>query len=120
VKSSLEKDIQSRRSAVDQFLAANSSSESLSALQDISTAIPKTVKVDVTLYNFTASPAGGGKVVIKGETDGYASVAGIVEALKKVSSLSEVEEKQSGGKPGTDNKVIEFTINSNYKVGSKI
>jgi hypothetical protein len=26
-----------------------------------------------------------------------------------------MEEKQSGGKPGTDNKVIEFSLNMNYK-----
>jgi hypothetical protein len=34
--------------------------------------------------------------------------------LKTVASFRDVEEKQSGPKPGTDGKVIEFTIALNY------
>jgi hypothetical protein len=85
-------------------------------MQEISLAIPKTVKIDVTQFLFTGDATHpGGKLLLKAETDGYSSVEAIKEALKKISTISELEEKQSGGKPGTDNKVIEFSLNMTYK-----
>ncbi|MCX6123490.1 MAG: hypothetical protein NTV34_01875, partial [Proteobacteria bacterium] len=115
-KTQLSKEVASRREAVTQFIAASSSSPSLLALNDLSAAIPKTVKIDITQFSYTAQPlTGSGKLVIKGETDGYSSVEAVKEALKKMSNLTDLEEKQSGGKPGTDNKIIEFTFNASYK-----
>ena len=116
VNSQLQKDIESRHQAVEEFIDQNSSSEALAALYTISEAIPRSVKVDVTMYNFTQGATGhDGKIVLKGETDAYAQVSSILEALKKVKNLFEVEEKASGGKPGTDNKIIEFTLNMTAK-----
>lgn len=115
-KTQLQRDISARRDAVTQFVAASSASPSLLALYDLSSGIPKSVKLDVTQFSYTALPtSSSGKLVIKGETDGYSSVEAIKEALKKITNLSDLEEKQSGGKPGTDNKVIEFTFNATYK-----
>jgi hypothetical protein len=117
-KAQLQKDITARRDAVTQFVAASSTSPALLALNDLSAGIPRGVKIDVTQFSYVALPSStSGKLVVKGETDGYSSVEAIKEALKKITSLSDVEEKQSGGKPGTDNKIIEFTFNAIYKPG---
>ncbi len=110
----LTKEINHKKSAVTQFMDDNSASPALTVLKALSEAIPKDAKVDITLYQYNTVVTGGGKMVLKGETDGYASVATIVEAVKKVQVLKGVEEKQSGAKPGTDNKVIEFTIHADY------
>jgi type IV pilus assembly protein PilM len=116
VKTQLSKDIAAKRDAVDQFIASSSSSPSLLALNDLSAGIAKTIKIDVTQFSFSVLPAStSGKITLKGETDGYSSVEAIKESLKKIPTLSDLEEKQSGGKPGTDNKVIEFTFQASYK-----
>ena len=116
VRTSVQKDIASRRVAVDNFIATSGTSPGLLVLQDLSNAIPKTVKIDVTQFVFNGTPGlPGGKLQLKAETDGYSSVEAIKEAIKKVPTISEVEEKQSGGKPGTDNKVIEFSLGMTYK-----
>ncbi len=107
-------EINHKKSAVTQFMDDNSASPALVVLKSLSEAIPKENKVDITLYQYNTVVTGGGKLVLKGETDGYASVAAIVEAVKKMQTLKNVEEKQSGAKPGTDNKVIEFTIHADY------
>jgi hypothetical protein len=116
VRSSIQKEVSSKQDAVDSFIAASGTSPGLLMLQDISAALPKTVKIDVTQYLFTGiSGQPGGRLTLKAETDGYSSVEAIKEALKKVPTISELEEKQSGGKPGTDNKVIEFTLQMSFK-----
>lgn len=116
VRTSVVKEISSRREAVDGFIANSGTSPGLLMLQDISQAIPKTVKIDVTQYLFSGeSGSPGGRLTLKAETDGYSSVEAIKEALKKIPTVSDLEEKQSGGKPGTDNKIIEFSFNMNYK-----
>lgn len=112
--SKLTKEINHKRLAVTQFMDDNSASPALVVLKALSESIPKENKVDITLYQYNTVVTGGGKLVLKGETDGYASVAQVVEAIKKVQILKNVEEKQSGAKPGTDNKVIEFTVHADY------
>jgi hypothetical protein len=115
-KTSIQKEIASRKEAVDGFMATSGTSAGLLALQDVSLAIPKTVKIDVTQFIFSGSPGqAGGRLVLKAETDGYSSVEAIKEALKKAPTFTEMEEKQSGGKPGSDNKIIEFSLSMTYK-----
>ncbi len=115
-RAAIQKEIAARKDAVDGFMAASGTSSGLLALQDVSLAIPKTVKIDVTQFIFSGLPGqAGGKLVLKAETDGYSSVEAIKEALKKSPTLSDLEEKQSGGKPGSDNKIIEFSLNMTYK-----
>jgi len=113
-RSHLQREVQTKQTSVDNFVEANASSPALSLLRDISDKLPKELKVNVTTYRFTTSAAGGGKLVLTGETDSYESVAGVLEALKGVSTLEAVEEKRSGYKPGTDNKVIEFSLEAQY------
>lgn len=116
VRTSVQKEVSSKKDAVDGFITSSGTSPGLLAMQEISLAIPKTVKIDVTQFLFTGDATHpGGKLLLKAETDGYSSVEAIKEALKKISTISDLEEKQSGGKPGTDNKVIEFSLNMTYK-----
>ncbi len=97
-------------------MTGNSGAGSLIVMKAISEKIPKTVKIDVTMYQYQAAEGGKGKLVLRGETDGYASVQNIIEAMKGVPILTEVTEKSSNVKPGTEG-VIEFTLNANY-IGS--
>jgi len=83
-------------------------------LKSLSEVLPKELKLDVTLYQYNAIAGGGGKLVLRGETDSYATVDQILESIKKSKVLKTVEAKQSGPKPGSDNKIIEFTINADY------
>jgi type IV pilus assembly protein PilM len=113
-RSLARRETQARRVAVDTFIRENSSTPALMALKILSDYLPKTVKVDITTFDFVSNPDGGGKIKLKGETDGYASVASVVSALKSVTAFRDIEEKQSGPKPGTDGKVIEFLITFSY------
>jgi general secretion pathway protein L len=109
----LRREIETKRTAVTQFIAENSASPALAILKDISNNIPKDYKLDVTTYDYKTSPVGG-NLTFRGQTDSYESVAKIVDALKKVPSLKAVKEKSSAPVPGSDNKIIEFTVNAEY------
>ena len=110
----VNKEIKSKRDAVDQFIRDNSGSSALVVLKQLSEAIPKDKKVDVTTFQFLSSPNSLGKIVLKGEVDSFDSAEKITDFVKTVSSLEAVEQKQATPKPGSDNKIIEFVINANY------
>lgn len=114
----LNKEINLKRNAVQGFMDENTASPALMILKSLSESLPKDVKIDITLYQYTSVASGGGKLVLKGETDGYASQAKIVDAIKTSKMLKNIEEKQSGAKPGTDNKIIEFTVHADYADGA--
>jgi type IV pilus assembly protein PilM len=107
----LKKEIEVRRGAVQAFLEENGPSPALVVLKSISEAMPKDVKLDVTLYNFKA--IGGGNIELKAETDSHGAVDKIEELLKAVPTLKDVKRTNKGTKPG-DSKVIEFTIQATY------
>jgi hypothetical protein len=120
-KAFLQKEVSARRSAVELFIASSSTSPSLLALNDLSAGIPRGTKIDITQFAYSAQPLSSvGKLVLKGEADGYSSVEAIKEAIKKIATFSNLEEKQSGGKPGTDNKIIEFTFNATYTPATQL
>jgi Tfp pilus assembly protein PilN len=110
----LQKEINHKRSAVAQFVEDNASSPALTILKSLSEVLPKELKLEVTLYQYNVIATGGGKLVLRGETDSYALVDKILEAIKTSKVLKSVESKQSGPKPGSDGKIIEFTINADY------
>lgn len=112
----LQREIEHKRNAVQTFMEDNSASPALTILKELSEFIPKDIKLDVTLYQYITSNS---TLTLRGETDSYDAVAKIVEAIKKVSSLTKVEEKSSNAKPGSDNKIIEFTINATYAGSTK-
>lgn len=110
----LQKEIAHKKSAITTFTEDNKASPALVVLKGISDAVPKELKMEITLYQYNASASGGGKLILRGETDSYASAESVLESLKKVPVLRNVESKQSGPKPGTDNKIIEFTVHADY------
>ncbi len=110
----LRQGIKDKQAAIEEFTTATTESSALRALKDISDSLPKEVKIDVTEFDFRTTQIGEGKLVLRAETDNFASQAAILEALGKVKSLQKVEEKSSGAKPGSDGKVIEFTVQADY------
>ena len=119
----LQKDAESRlrlgiaetQGALHEFSLANSGSSALIALQEISHALPKDLTVDVTLFDFKSQGPGRGKLVFRAETDNFSTQSAIIDALKKVDVLKNIEEKSSGAKPGSDGKKIEFTIHADFQ-----
>jgi len=103
-------DINQRRKAVFDFQQSANGAGALLALKTISGVIPKDMKVEITSYEYNMNPDLSGRIVLKGETDGFGTMSQIIETLKKSNSFTEVKEKSSGAKPGTDNKTIEFNI----------
>jgi type IV pilus assembly protein PilM len=110
----LNQGIRDKKAAIEEFTLATTESSALRALKEISEALPKEVKIDVTEFDFRTTQIGEGKLVLKAETDNFASQAAILEALGKVKTLQKVEEKSSGAKPGSDGKIIEFTVHAEY------
>lgn len=114
-QNSLKIKLLEEKKAIEDFYDSIGKSGALVSLEEISNALPKELKVDVVLYRYSFTESGQGRLVLRGETDTYDSSTAILEALKKVSVLSSVEEKESGYKPGTDQKVVEFTIQAKYQ-----
>lgn len=114
----LKNGINDKKNAVEQFVLLSKGSGALLLLEDISAQIPKDIPVDVTLYEYKTTQPGAGKLVLRAETDNFASQQKIMDSLKKVKSLKDIEEKSSGAKPGSDGKVIEFTVHANYAGGA--
>lgn len=110
----LNKEINHKKSAVTVFMDDNAASPALLILKSLSEGMPKDVKVDVTLFQYNSIPSGGGKLILQAETDGYASHAKVLEAIKAMTTLKNVEDKGSSAKPGTDNKIIQFTVHGDY------
>lgn len=113
-ESGMRQGINEKKSAVQEFVNMNKGSGALVLLQEISNAIPKEVSVDVTQFEFKSTVSGDGKLTFRAETDNFASQAKIMDAIKGVHTLTNVEEKSSGSKPGSDGKIIEFTVQANY------
>jgi type IV pilus assembly protein PilM len=107
----LKAEIEKRSMAIEQFISENTASPALIIMKEISTQIPKETKVDVTLFQYTEKKR---ELIIKGETDSHATASSVLEAIKKVNVLKNVEEKNSGAKPGSDN-IIEFTVQAQYE-----
>lgn len=110
----VKREVTNMRTAIDAFVAENSGSGALKLLRDMSDKLPKDIKLDVTRYEFKGGEGGVGKVILRAETEGYASQSALVDAIKKVPTLDSVEEK-SDAKPGTNGKVIETTVKANYE-----
>lgn len=85
----------------------------LRILEEVSKAIPKDVKVDLTRFEVQA-----GNVLIEGETDSFASSERILAMLKETPSLQNVERKSQENKPGSEGKVIKFIVAANLKEGA--
>lgn len=106
--------INQKKDALLEFKQSTATSGALVTLRSISESLPKALKIDVTEYNFKSGRLGDGKLLIKAETDSYDMQSQIIDVLKSIPTLSNVEEKKSGPKPGSNGKVIEFTVTADY------
>jgi type IV pilus assembly protein PilM len=111
----LKRNIAEKRNAIFEYQLANSGSGALRVLKAISEKLPKDTAIDVTHFEFKALNPGSGKLILKAETDNFTSQSTIIDSLKAVPILKDVEEKGSGTKPGSDGKKIEFTVHANYE-----
>ena len=111
----LKGEIRSKQDAISEFQIANSGSGALVSLYEMSKLMPKDVKVDITSFDYRSVGGGSGKLSIRAETDNFSSQSKIIEALTKVPVFKNVKEKNSGTKPGSGGKVIEFTVDANYE-----
>ena len=87
------------------------------SLHQVSTAIPKDIKIEVTQFQYTEAE-GGGKILLKADTNSYESIAKIVAGLKEAQGISDVEEKGSSKKPGSDD-TISFSLQALYGKAKK-
>ncbi len=108
----IQEDVKLREQILETF-AKKQSAAPLRVLNEVSQAIPKDISIDVT--NFSVQ---GNTVVLEGETDSYASSEKIQTLLKNVPSFASVERKSQEYKPGSDNKIVKFTVSAQLKEGT--
>ena len=107
--------ISGKKAATEGFIDINSNSGALVALQDLSKAVPKEVQVNMVEYRFETKADGTGKIRIRVEADSYDTIAKFEQSLKTISSLSELNEKSSETKPGTE--IIVAVVEADYNPG---
>lgn len=84
----------------------------LRVLEEISRVVPKDVLVDVTNYSYQ-----GNTVDIKAETDSFSNSEKLLELLKSVPSFQSVERKSQENKPGSEGKIVTFSVTAVLKEG---
>jgi Tfp pilus assembly protein PilN len=100
------------RDAILQQFSTRKSAFPLRVLEEVSRSIPKDTLIDVT--NFSMQ---GNQVVIEGETDSFTTSEKILDLLKGVPSFSTVERKSQENKPGSEGKIVKFTVSATLKEG---
>ena len=93
--------------------ASRQSAFPLRILEEVSKSIAKDVLIDVT--NFSMQ---GNQVILEGETDSFTTSEKILSLLKGVTLFSNVERKSQENKPGSDGKVVKFTVLATLKEGT--
>ena len=81
-------------------------------MSEISSQIPKEVKIDVRYYAYSQTP-NGGRIELRGDTDSFESSATIADSIKKVEKLTEVKRRDESWKPGSNKKILDFNITAN-------
>lgn len=107
----INEEVKNREGILTQF-ASRKSAFPLRVLEEVSRAIPKDTLIDVT--NFSMQ---GNQVTIEGETDSFTTSEKILGLLKAVPSFSGVERKSQENKPGSEGKVVKFTVAATLKEG---
>ena len=108
----IDEEIKNRKAVLDEF-SARKSAYPLRLLNELSAAIPPEIKIDVT--NFFVQ---GKTFNLEGETDSFSSSEQILGILQKIPSLINVERKSQENKPGSDGKVVKFTVSAEIKEGT--
>ena len=108
----INEEIKTRESILTTY-ASHKSAVPLRVLEEISRAMPKDITIDMTNYSIQ-----GNTVVLEGETDSFSSSEKILTMLKSVPSFQSVERKSQENKPGSDGKVVKFTVSAVLKEGA--
>jgi type IV pilus assembly protein PilM len=108
----IKDEITSREKIVNDF-SSRKSAYPLRILNRLSETVPKEIQIDLT--NFYVQ---GNSLNLEGETDSFSSSEKILGLLQQVDGLSNVERKTQENKPGTDGKVVKFTITAEVSEGS--
>lgn len=108
----IKDEISSRENILNDF-SSRKTAYPLRLLNSLSESIPKEIKVDLT--NFYVQ---GNALNLEGETDSFSSSEKILGLLQQIEGLSNVERKTQENKPGTDGKVVKFTITAEVSEGT--
>lgn len=107
----IKEEIKARENILNSY-ASRKSAIPLRVLEEISRAMPKDITLDLTNYSIQ-----GNAVILEGETDSFSSSEKILAMLKSVSSFQAVERKSQENKPGSDGKIVKFTVTAVVKEG---
>jgi type IV pilus assembly protein PilM len=102
----------SRETILKQY-SSRQSALPLRVLEDISKIISKEVLIDVTQYSLQ-----GSQVILEGETDSFTTSEKILSLLKTLPIFSDVERKSQENKPGSEGKIVKFTVLATLKEGT--
>ena len=72
--------------------------------------ISKDVKIDIVEYKYTTQSSSEGTIKLRVEADSFDTIEKLKNALSKIKSLKDVEEKSSDSKPGTDLKIAAYEM----------
>ena len=100
---------------ISEYQKLNQGSYAMEVLLELSKVIPKDVLIDIVLFDFKTTGPGQGKIMLRAETDNYDTHAKIVDLIKSIAILKDIDDSKSNEKPGTDGKTIEFTIEAIYE-----
>lgn len=105
--------LEQKGKAFDAFIADNEDSGALASLQQISTSVPKDVKIDVVDYDYTTQPDGSGVLKLRVEAESFETIDQLKERLGSIKVFSGLAQKSSDTKPGTDIKIAVLQTNYN-------
>ena len=100
------------REAILNSMATKKSAIPLRIMESVSKVIPKNVPIDVTNFSVT-----GSTIMIEGETDSFSNSEKILGLIKTLNTLSSVERKSQENKPGSEGKIVKFTMSAVLKEG---
>lgn len=102
--------IKAKKQSIDTFLAANKDSTAMQVLEKMSTGIPKEIEFEIVEYKYSEVSKDEGNIKLRVEADSYEIIAKLKTALSAVHGFTQVEEKSSDTKPGTELKIAQIEI----------
>lgn len=107
--------IEDKIKSFNSFVETNTDSGALVSLQEMSTAVPKEVKIDVVDFDYSTKPDGSGLLKLRVEADSFETVDKLKEKLGTIKVFSGLTQKSSDTKPGTDIKIAVLETSYNAK-----
>ena len=102
--------ISAKNKSIGNFMSVNKDSVAMQVLDRMSAGIPKEIEVEVVEYKYTDVSATEGNIKLRIEADSYEVIAKLKTALTAIEGFSQVEEKSSDTKPGTELKIAQIEI----------